>query len=105
MFYITFKTIKIIKKNKINHVIGFGGFITFPVIMAAKFMGLKTSIHEQNSFPGLVNRKMAKYVDNIFYTYDSSRKYFLGNEEKLIYSSNPRRDEAMEYVSNEKEDY
>jgi len=105
MFYITFKTIKIIKKNKINHVIGFGGFITFPVIMAAKFMGLKTSIHEQNSFPGLVNRKLAKKVDVIFYTYKSSVKHFSTNKNKIIYSSNPRIDEANEFKGLTKKDY
>ena len=77
-------------KFKPDSTIGFGSYITYPVIKIAKLFNSKTFIHEQNSYPGLVNRKLAKSVDNIFYCYEKSLDYFEDNIDKCIYSSNPR---------------
>lgn len=41
-------------------VLGLGGFITFPGGMMAKRLGIPLVLHEQNSVPGLANRKLAK---------------------------------------------
>ena len=73
---------------KPNVCIGFGSYITYPVIKLARFFKLKTYIHEQNSYPGLVNRLLKKSVDKIFITYKSSAEYF--EQKKTIYSSTPR---------------
>lgn len=93
----------IIKKNKPVYIIGFGGFITFPILKMGNILGKKTVIHEQNSFPGLANRQASKFVDKIFYTYESSKKYF--PVEKQIYTSNPCIDIASLYKNEQKEDY
>lgn len=41
-------------------VLGLGGFITFPGGMMAKRLGIPLVLHEQNSVPGLANRKLAR---------------------------------------------
>ena len=41
-------------------VIGFGGYPTFPPLIAARLLGIKTILHEQNSVLGKVNRVLAK---------------------------------------------
>lgn len=85
------KTNKIIKEFKPDCCIGFGSYITYPVIKLAKKKGIKTIIHEQNSYPGLVNRKLANQVDYVAYTYKASLEYFNQvDKDKLIYTSNPR---------------
>lgn len=73
--------------------IGFGSYITYPVIKLAKANKIPTIIHEQNSYPGLVNRMLATDVDYVCYTYQTSLEYFKDsktNPNKYIYTSNPR---------------
>lgn len=76
------------KEFKPDVVIGAGGYVTMPVLYAAKKMGIKTVIHEQNSIPGKTNKMLAKNVDIAFLSYDNSKKYFTGAK-KVIYSGNP----------------
>ena len=90
------KSIKIVKKEikKFNPdvVIGVGGYVTFPVIYAAKKLGYKTLIHEQNSIPGKSNKILSHYADVIAVSLPGSIKYF--NEHKTVYTGNPRSSEA-----------
>ncbi len=46
-------------------VIGFGGYVTFPVLLAAKLLGKNVVIHEQNTIPGLANRFFAPLANHI----------------------------------------
>ena len=57
------KCLTIIEKFKPDVVIGAGGYVTGPVIWAAKKLKKKTFIHEQNSVVGLANRYLSKYAD------------------------------------------
>lgn len=96
------KTKKLIKEFKPDFVIGMGGYISGPVVQKAQMMGIRTAIHEQNSYPGMTNRQLAKKVDYIFYTYEKALDYFVpGNNTQVIYSSNPRIDEARKYANME----
>ena len=90
------KSCDIIKKFKPDYVLGFGGYVTYPVIKAAKKLGVKTFIHEQNSIPGKSNKMLAKYADVIGVTFEDSKKYFK-DQEKVIYTGHPRADEALTY--------
>ncbi|MBE6161871.1 MAG: undecaprenyldiphospho-muramoylpentapeptide beta-N-acetylglucosaminyltransferase [Firmicutes bacterium] len=86
------KSLQIIKNFKPDYVLGFGGYVTFPVIKAAHKLGVKTFIHEQNSIPGKSNKLLAKYADIIGVTFEDSKKYF--NKDKVIFTGHPRSDEA-----------
>ncbi len=88
---------KLIKSFKPDFVIGMGGYISYPVVTKAVQLKVNTAIHEQNSYPGLVNRKLSKQVDYIFNTYEKALEYFAVADEKVIYTSNPRIDEARKY--------
>ena len=59
------KAKEIIKEFDPDIVIGAGGYITTPVLYAAKKLNYKTLIHEQNSIPGLSNKYLAKLVDKV----------------------------------------
>ena len=54
------KCTKIMKEFKPDIVIGVGGYVTYPVIVAAHRLGIKTFLHEQNSLPGKTNRFFAE---------------------------------------------
>ncbi|EGY52522.1 undecaprenyldiphospho-muramoylpentapeptide beta-N-acetylglucosaminyltransferase [Neisseria shayeganii] len=60
---------RILKKHRIDCVIGFGGFVTFPGGMAAKFSGIPIVIHEQNAVAGLSNKLLAKYARRVLYAF------------------------------------
>lgn len=82
---------KIIKGYDIA--IGFGNYISVPVILAAKKLGLKTVIHEQNSFAGKANRILDSKVDLIVGSYKENLKQFK-NKNTLILG-NPQSSKAI----------
>lgn len=43
--------------------IGMGGYISFPLIFTAHFMGVKTAVHDSNSKIGLANKVCSKFTD------------------------------------------
>lgn len=87
------RCVSIIKEFKPNIVIGVGGYVTYPVIVAAKKMGVKTFIHEQNSIPGKSNRALAKKADKIGVSFKDSSKYF--DESKVVFTGNPVSENAI----------
>lgn len=65
---------KIIKDFAPDAVIGFGGYVSGPVLSAAAGMGIPTAIHEQNAFPGVTNKNLAKKVDCVMLTSKEAKK-------------------------------
>ena len=66
---------KIIKDFKPDLVIGFGGYVSGPVLRMAAKMGIPTAIHEQNAFPGVTNKALAGKVDRVMLTAKQAEKY------------------------------
>ena len=83
---------KLIKEFNPDVVIGVGGYVTAPVIYAAKKLGFKTAIHEQNSLPGKSNQFLSKYSDLVFVSFKSSMSYFKG---KTLFTGNPCSEDAL----------
>ncbi|AZR73036.1 undecaprenyldiphospho-muramoylpentapeptide beta-N-acetylglucosaminyltransferase [Anoxybacter fermentans] len=93
------QSIVIIKRFKPDLVIGTGGFVAGPVMLAAILLGKSTLIHEQNAYPGLTNRLISKYVDHIAISFEESKKYFKGK--KITHTGNPIRKEILTRTRNE----
>ncbi len=53
---------KIVSRHKPNVVLGVGGYSSGPVLAAAALRRIPTIIHEQNAYPGLTNRLLARLV-------------------------------------------
>jgi UDP-N-acetylglucosamine--N-acetylmuramyl-(pentapeptide) pyrophosphoryl-undecaprenol N-acetylglucosamine transferase len=70
-----FKACIIIVQIKPLAVIGMGGYITVPSILAAKILKKKTFIHEQNAIPGIANILLSKIIDKTFISFNSSTQY------------------------------
>jgi len=84
---------KLIKDFNPDVVIGVGGYVTVPVIKAAKKLDYKTAIHEQNSLPGKANLMLSKYSDTVFISFKSSEKYF--EHKNIVFSGNPCSEDAL----------
>jgi len=77
-------------KYKPNIAIGTGAYVSGPAIWAAKFMGAKAVLLEQNSYPGITNRLLEKKVEKIFLSFEESKKHF-NDKSKLEVLGNPIR--------------
>ncbi len=100
-----FKAIKkskdIIKGFNPDIVIGFGGYVTGPVLYAAMKLGYPTLIHEQNSILGLSNRFLVKYVDKMAISFPDTINY-VADEQKVIFTGNPSSENALKIIKMDK---
>ena len=87
------KCLKLIKEFSPDIVIGVGGYVTFPVILAAHKLGIKTFIHEQNEIPGKSNKLLVKYADKIGVSFKGTMKHFPSN--KCVLTGNPCGENAL----------
>lgn len=83
-----YKCKKILKEFKPDLVLGFGGYVTYPVLKTAKKLKLKTFMHEQNSIVGKTNKVLSKDIDLVAVSFLSTMDKFK-NAKKVIYSGNP----------------
>lgn len=88
-----YKANRIIKKFKPNVVIGTGGFASGPTLFMANRSKIPSLIQEQNSYPGITNKLLAKKVKKICVAYDGLEKYFPA--QSLIKTGNPVRQDLL----------
>lgn len=95
------KTKVIIKEFNPDIVIGCGGYVAAPVVYAAKKLGKRTFIHEQNSVVGLANKFLARYADKIGVSFESTINDF--PKGKAILTGNPCSEKALSIKKASKE--
>ncbi|MCW5214084.1 glycosyltransferase, partial [Desulfobulbus sp. US5] len=83
---------KIIQRFQPDLVFGVGGYVTGPVLLAARLRSVPTCIHEQNSIPGLANRMISHFVSRIFVSIPGEYPF---PEQKTVVSGNPVRQEIL----------
>lgn len=88
------KAKKIIKSFKPDVVIGTGGFASGPLLKAAAAKGILCVLQEQNSFPGITNKWLAKDVKKVFVAYDNLERFF--PVDKIEKTGNPVRQDLLE---------
>ena len=93
-----FECLKILKD--FDMAIGFGNYISIPVMQAAIKLHLKTIIHEQNSFVGRANRLLDKKVDLVIGSYEENLKQFKNPNTKIL--GNPQSSKALNIKKNKK---
>ena len=85
---------KIVKEFQPDVVIGTGGYVCGPVVLAAKLQGVSTMIHEQNAFPGITNKLLARFANCIMVNFEESREYFV-HKERVTALGLPVRQEVL----------
>lgn len=113
-FTFIFKLLKSMKKVKAiikdfnpDIAVGVGGYASGPALKAASKLKIPYLIQEQNSYPGVTNKLLAKKAEKICVAYDNMEKFF--PKEKIIKTGNPvrqdikdleqKREEAFKYFN------
>ena len=95
------KSVVIVLKFKPNVVIGTGGFASGPLLYVASIFGTPTLIQEQNSFPGITNKLLAKKAHKICVAYDNLETFF--PKEKIVVTGNPVRQDLLDLKEKQEE--
>lgn len=90
----------IIKEFKPDLVIGTGGYICGPVMLAAKKYNIPYILHESNAFPGVAIKLLAKKATKVMIGFEDARKR-LKNRENIVYTGTPAKfnEETIECLS------
>lgn len=90
-----------ILKFRPHVVCGVGGYVTGPVVAAAWLLRRPTVIHEQNSVPGLANRKLGRLVGRVCVSLPDSKSFFSAGKTTL--TGNPVRSQILAQATVKKE--
>ncbi|MCI1247934.1 MAG: undecaprenyldiphospho-muramoylpentapeptide beta-N-acetylglucosaminyltransferase [Megasphaera sp.] len=89
-----FRTEGIIRHFKPDVVIGTGGFVCGPVLLAASLSGIPTLVQEQNVIPGVTNMILSKFVNRVALGYQEAAARFK-KKNILVYTGNPVRKDIL----------
>lgn len=93
------KARKVIKDFKPHVAVGVGGYASGPVLRVASKAGIPCLLQEQNSFPGVTNRILARKAAKICVAYDKMERFF--PKDKILLTGNPVRDNLLNQVNRE----
>lgn len=84
----------LLKSFKPDLVVGTGGYVCGPVVLAAAFGKLPTLIHEQNAYPGITNRALSRFADKVCITFPEACEH-LHKKADIIETGLPVRPEIL----------
>ncbi len=85
----TFRANQIVNDFKPDLVIGTGGYVSGPIVQAGIRKGIKTAIHEQNAYPGVTTKILAKKANVVMLTVMEAKKYL--GEREVVFTGLPVR--------------
>jgi UDP-N-acetylglucosamine--N-acetylmuramyl-(pentapeptide) pyrophosphoryl-undecaprenol N-acetylglucosamine transferase len=93
------EAVKVLGKIGPQAVIGFGGYATLAVMIAARIKGVATCLHEQNAILGRVNRLMARFVGAVALTYENTARLPASAASRSRVTGNPVRSSITENLA------
>lgn len=87
-----FRALAILKKKKVDIVLGMGGYICAPVLLAAMVRKTGFVLHEQNYIPGRLNRLFSGKARHVFTSFKDTKRFLSKKADNVIYSGNPVRE-------------
>lgn len=84
------RAVTLIKRESPDVVVGTGGFVSAPLLLAAQLMRKKTLIQEQNAFPGVTTKLLAALASEVHLSFEEARR-FIVKKKQLFVSGNPSR--------------
>lgn len=91
LFVDVIKAFFILLKFSPDIVVGFGGYISSPVIFAAYILRIPRIVHEQNVVPGRANSILFRFADKIAISFEQTKKYLGRFAYKAVFTGNPIR--------------
>lgn len=98
----SWKARQIVRRFRPDVAVGVGGYASGPVLNAAGAAGIPTVLQEQNSYPGVTNRILAKKAAKICVAYEGMNQFF--PSEKIILTGNPVRTEVFQNLEKKRWD-
>lgn len=86
--------IALLRRERIDAVCGFGGYVSLPLGLAAVIAGVPLVIHEQNAVAGLANRVLARWAAATCLTYEASAAGLRGRVHSVV-TGNPVRESVL----------
>jgi UDP-N-acetylglucosamine--N-acetylmuramyl-(pentapeptide) pyrophosphoryl-undecaprenol N-acetylglucosamine transferase len=80
-----------------------GGYVSFPVLLAAKILRIPVVIHESDSHPGRVNLWAGKFAKRVAISYKEAAEYF--PQDKIAFTGNPVRKDIQEPIHQGAQEY
>ncbi len=96
------RCLKLFREFQPDLIIGTGGYVSGPALLAAWLSRRKFVIQEQNNFPGLVNRQLGNRADAVFLSFDESRRFF-PRQKNVHVVGNPVRANLQQQTSKQRE--
>lgn len=78
-------------KIKPDAVLGTGGYVSGPALIAAKILNIPFMLHDSDAIPGIVTRKMAPFANAVNISFDAAKKHIKAKEIKI--NGNPLRND------------
>jgi UDP-N-acetylglucosamine--N-acetylmuramyl-(pentapeptide) pyrophosphoryl-undecaprenol N-acetylglucosamine transferase len=90
----TFRCLRLLRRDRTDVVVGFGGYVSVPLSLAAVACRVPLVLHEQNSVPGVANRILARFARTVCVTYEDSVA-LLPHPERAVVTGNPVRESVL----------
>jgi UDP-N-acetylglucosamine--N-acetylmuramyl-(pentapeptide) pyrophosphoryl-undecaprenol N-acetylglucosamine transferase len=87
--FLTIKARSWLRQFRPHVVLGLGGYVSGPVVLAARLLGVPAALHEQNLVPGLANRMASRMVKTVFISFEKTADFFPKN--RVVLTGNPVR--------------
>lgn len=87
---------RLIREFRPDIVVGAGGYVSGPVLLAASLMKAPTLVMESNALPGWTNRVLARFVDKAAVSFTEAMPHFRG---KAVLTGNPVRSEFFDIAA------
>lgn len=92
---------RLLRQERVDIVLGVGGYASGAALLAARTLGLRTAIHESNAVPGLTNKVLGRLVDRVYLGFDAARADFPAAKVQLV--GNPVRPEIAAMMQSERQ--
>lgn len=89
-----FQSLHIMRRFKPDVVVGTGGYVSGPVVLACKTLGAKVALMEQNAVPGLTNRMLSRFSAEVYVPFEGACKHF-PTRARCVFTGNPVRREIV----------
>lgn len=88
------RAVALVRRARPDVVVGFGGYVSVPLGVAALLTGTPLVLAEQNSVPGLANRSLSRWARAVAIAYPVSREH-LKHPERAVHTGNPVREAVL----------
>lgn len=90
----TLESLRLLRRWRPDVVVGTGGYVSGPVVLAGRLAGARVAIQEQNAIPGFTIRVLSRLAQRVFLPNQSAREFF-PRDAKFQVTGNPVRPEVL----------